>query len=123
MYLKIETYYVYDLLIAQTWFFFSSTLFLMLTRLTMQFQAFMYNIKGIQRRLMCNKWRVKSDALLTTRSFGLFNGLKHDIAFYRPITENCFLMFRQTLKYALKIAKKYFLNFLLRLKIILNSHK
>ena len=39
------------------------------------------------------KWRVKSDALLTTKSRDRFNGLKRDVTFYRPITANCFPIF------------------------------
>ena len=38
------------------------------------------------------KWRAKSDALLTTRSRDRFNGLKRDVATNWLITENCLLM-------------------------------
>ena len=36
----------------------------------------------------CQKWSVKSDALLTTRSRDHINGLKRDVATNWPIAEN-----------------------------------
>ena len=40
------------------------------------------------------KWSVKSDALLITRSRDRFSGLKRDVATNWPITENCLLIFK-----------------------------